>query len=639
MKQIGTLKKWVKRIALSMLAVMVSVLFFGYFSVTPESQLTPSGHKRNSAHYITMRDGVKIAVDVWLPANLKQDQKVPALFRSTRYIRAQETGFMRRIALGLGLEGVHPMVQLFNNAGYALVLVDARGSGASSGKRMAEIAPDEVVDMAEVVDWLVQQSWSNGKVGAFGVSYVGTTSEMLTVNSHPAVKVVLPLFSDFDAYTGLIRPGGVLASGFVRHWGAGNHYSDSNDVCQGKAGLRCMLTKTWFKGIKPVDSDTGGRQLAEVVRNRDNYDIEATLKSLIYVDDSMGGWTIRDSFPAGHKKEISGSNVPMQVWVSWLDAATVDGAIARYNSFSNPQQLVIAPFNHGGGKNADPYRPVDAAPEPSRLQQYKDRISFLDNFLQAETPVPVKSEIRYYTMGEDVWKTTDIWPPRGIEKRRLYLGNNHSLTDDLPAENGASDRYQIDFSATTGSQNRWLANLSGSRDIIYSDRAEQDKKLMVYDSAPLSEDMEITGAPVVTLHVDSSHSDGAFHVYLEDVAPDGSVTYITEGILRARHRKLSTETPPYYNEGPYHSFKRQDAELLEVGEITELQIGLITTSVLVKAGHRIRIAIAGHDASVFERIPDSGTPVIQIHRNRSHLSYVDLPVGATGSTKHKKEQE
>ena len=138
---------------------------------------------------------------------------------------------------------------------------------------------------------------------------------------------------------------------------------------------------------------------------------------------------------------------------------------------------------------------------------------------------------------------------------------------------------------------------------------------------------------MVTLQVDSTHSDGAFHVYFEDVAPDGSVTYITEGILRARHRKVSSDTPPYYTEGPYHSFKREDAMPLVEGEVTELKIGLITTSVLVKAGHRLRIAIGGHDASVFERIPETGTPVINIHRSQNLLSFVEFPVVANRGMK------
>ena len=620
--------KLLRRILQSILAVTGLVMLFGLLSTNPEEQLTVSGEKRNFSQYITMRDGVEIAIDVWLPAGLESEQQIPTLLRTTRYIRAFQTGFMRRIALGLGLENIHPMLQLFNSNGYALVLIDARGSGASSGSRKVEIAPEEVADMGDIVDWIVRQKWSNGKVGAFGVSYVGTTSEMLLINQRKAVKAVLPLFSDFDGYSGLIRPGGVLSREFIRHWAAGNQLSDSNNICGKQNWFNCLLSKSWFKGIKPVDSDDQGRQLATIIERRNNYDINETVESSVFIDDVVADMTLKDNFPSGHGKRISQTNVPMQVWVSWLDAATVDGAIARYNSFSNPQQLIIVPFNHGGSKNANPYQEKRSTPEPSRLEQYQQRIEFLDQILKSDHSQQIESQIKYFTMGENKWKTTKSWPPKGIVKHVMYLNTGGRLTKKQPTIATGSDTYRVDFSATTGSENRWLANLSGSRDIVYFNRYEEDKKLLVYDSTPLLEDTEITGVPIVTLQVSSTHADGAFYVYLEDVAPDGKVTYITEGILRASHSKLSTESPPFYIEGPYHSFKRQDRILLEKGVITEMKIGLITTSVLVKSGHKIRIAIAGHDKSVFERIPLLGIPEIDIHRSRNYSSFIELPIMA-----------
>ena len=144
-------------------------------------------------------------------------------------------------------------------------------------------------------------------------------------------------------------------------------------------------------------------------------------------------------------------------------------------------------------------------------------------------------------------------------------------------------------------------------------------------------DAEITGAPVVTLYVSSTHDDGAFHVYLEDLAPNGRVTYITEGILRAVHRAVTD--PPYATTSPFHSMERADAQPLVPGDVAELQIGLYSTSVLIRAGHRIRIAIAGHDACMFERIPASGTPTITVHRSAEFPSGVTLPMKtASGAT-------
>lgn len=115
-------------------------------------------------------------------------------------------------------------------------------------------------------------------------------------------------------------------------------------------------------------------------------------------------------------------------------------------------------------------------------------------------------------------------------------------------------------------------------------------------------------------------------MYLEDVAPDGRVTYITEGILRAIHRKISPEEPPYVHLGPYHSFTRADAEPLVPGEITEISFNLYATSALISKGHRIRIALAGHDASIFARYPEEGTPVWTLQHNSLYPSNIELPM-------------
>jgi hypothetical protein len=130
----------------------------------------------------------------------------------------------------------------------------------------------------------------------------------------------------------------------------------------------------------------------------------------------------------------------------------------------------------------------------------------------------------------------------------------------------------------------------------------------------------------VTLYVTSTATDGAFFVYLEDVKETGKVTYITEGQLRGIQRKVSTDPPPYRLLVPYHSFKRKDSMPLALGEVAELTFGLLPTSVLIRKGHRIRIAIAGHDKDTFACIPVEGTPVITVARNKRYASFVDLPV-------------
>jgi putative CocE/NonD family hydrolase len=167
--------------------------------------------------------------------------------------------------------------------------------------------------------------------------------------------------------------------------------------------------------------------------------------------------------------------------------------------------------------------------------------------------------------------------------------------------------------------------------VIYGDRKDEDKKRLTYTSAPLSEDVEVTGSPVMTLYVSSTHEDGAFYVYLEDVGPDGRVSYLTEGLLRAIHRKTADpSTAPYVPLGVYHTFKKADAMPLVPGQTAEIAITLLPVSILFKKGHSIRLAIAGHDDSLKGRYPKEGTPVLTVERSPVWPSRVVLPARRPG---------
>jgi putative CocE/NonD family hydrolase len=143
---------------------------------------------------------------------------------------------------------------------------------------------------------------------------------------------------------------------------------------------------------------------------------------------------------------------------------------------------------------------------------------------------------------------------------------------------------------------------------------------------PLEQDLEITGNPIITLYLESTHEDGAIFAYLDDVDENGKITYITDGQFRVIHRKISEEEPSYKLAVPYHSYKRKDAEPLKSGEVAEIKFDLHVTSVLIRKGHSIRIAIAGHDKDTFARYPVEGRPTINIYRSKKNASYIELPV-------------
>jgi len=236
--------------------------------------------------------------------------------------------------------------------------------------------------------------------------------------------------------------------------------------------------------------------------------------------------------------------------------------------------------------------------------------------------------VYYFTMGEEQWKWADTWPPPNQEIITFYFSDGNSLVQNRPAERLGHDTYLVDYSTGTGEASRWnsLTGPRGDLQFGYPDRAREDEKLLCYTSAPLTEDMEVTGHPIIRLYVSSTADDGNFFVYLEDVDPTGRVTYVTEGQLRALHRALSDEQPPYKDVVPYRTFERKDAAPLVPGEVAGLLFDLLPTSYLYRKGHSIRVAIAGADKDHFALMKAEPPPTLKFHRNETYSSAIDLPV-------------
>jgi uncharacterized protein len=616
------------------------------------SQSTPAeqsvSYPRNQALYVTLHDGTKIAIDVWLPENLSPGAKIPTILRATPYNRAADvdkgvvekfppkvqlrpTGdnFLDQLDFQAQFQLKEP--EVFNNHGYALVTVDFRGRGASFGTAPTLISPEDGKDLSEIVDWVVAQSWSNHKVGATGISLPGTAADLLALTNNPAVKAIVPRFIDFDLYAQQIFPGGLLNANQVKSLNEALQFLDTSPcsfgqrvIIQGKEICE-KITKAGFRGVKPVDEDKDKRLLAEAVQQHvANTNLEQAFQPITYRDDTFGRFTPQDSSPFKFKSEIERSNVAIYSWAGWLDGGTASGTVSRFMTFRNPQKAVIGPWNHGAFLNANPFSPPGTPVKPSIEEQFQDITKFFDTYLKDNAGAPqAQRELKYYTMVEDQWKTTDVWPPKGIIPQRFFLAGNNSLTKETPKEPTGEDKYTVNFEATTGRRTRWE---QANSELDYGNRAEEDKKLLIYNSKAVKDDVEITGTPIVNLLVNSTADDGAFIVYLEDVAPDGKVTYITEGQLRPLHRKVSQESPPYAIFGPHHSFKKQDGLPLKPGEITELSFELAPTSVVIQKGHQIRVAIAGQDKDTFARYPAEGTPIIGIQRNAVYASYIDIPM-------------
>lgn len=561
-----------------------------------------------TSEYVAMRDGTRIAVDVHLPAARPAGGRLPALLEVTRYWRSSEdaTTGARRPSLG-------SLDRLFLRSGYAVVKVDARGSGASFGTRSAEYGPQEVRDGWDVVEWVTRQGWSSGSVGAYGTSYSGTTAELLAASGHPAVKAVVPAWSDWDVYTSPARPYG-MATTFVDEWGRFVGALDRNDHAVTRAAVR------------RVDADTTGALRDAAVREHArNPDVSAWARESEYHDDRYrGGPSYAEIGPRAWRAAIERSNVPMLVFASWFDAGTAEAALDRLRSVRNPQKVVIVASGHGGGTHASPFVVADTpvVGNPTAAEMAQMRLHFFDHHLKGvRNGVDEWPAIRYHTLGAEAMRASPRWPLPGTTVRRLFPDSAGVLAAAAPSR--GADRYRVDFGVGTGPNNRWATQM-GRPVLGLHDRGAMDARMLTYTTAPLAEELHVAGAPTIDLLVSSTHADGAVLVYLEDVDPSGRSRYLTEGGLRLVHRALARDTA--FGAEPYHTFRRADASPMRPGRPERVRIRLLPVSAVVRAGHRLRLAIAGADSAALARVPATGTPTLTVHRGGAAASVLELPV-------------
>lgn len=565
--------------------------------------LGPRYGRATSSRYLTMDDGVRIAIMVHLPTGLAQGQTVPTILELTRYWR------QRTASPPWSVE--HAVER-----GFAYVIVDERGTGASFGTWPWALTDRALEDVGVVLDWITAQPWSNGRVGATGVSYPGMSAQRLAAYGHPALQAIVPQSDSWDLYGDLVFPGGMFNDFFLDGWSEAVWVLDNSTRIEWQGEVFMQ---------RPVDEDTDGSLLAQAVAGHaGNLQVYDAIQGITFRDEpTTAGPTLDDMSTATYAAELAASGVAVYHWGSWLDGSSADGVIRQFMSAGGPQQAAIGAWTHGLGESASPYHAAGSGSRPAYGDQWDEALNFLHTVLRQERPA-TERVLRYVTMGSDEWQATDTWPVPGTTVQRYYLADNGVLRGTPPSLSTGADDYTVDFTAIGSPEGRWHGPLTGTS--RYPDRRVEDWKLLVYETPPLGEDLEITGYPVVHLFVESTHTDGAFIVYLEDVAPGGITRYATEGILRAIHRKVGEDPSPWARPTPYHSYLSADAEPLVPGQVTELAFGLQPTSVLIRAGHRIRIAIAGHDASVFRRVPATGTPTITVQRNSTYPSYIDLPV-------------
>ncbi|MER6528667.1 CocE/NonD family hydrolase [Streptomyces sp. NPDC001508] len=544
--------------------------------------------------YVTMGDGVKIALDIVRPAGDDANTKRGTILVMTRYWRGRKG------------QPSNSMAELFVPHGYAVVVGDCRGTGASFGVSLHERSLAQVKDFSEVLDWIAAQPWSTGSVVGYGHSSPGNMAEFMAVHGNPALKGIIPESDDYDGYE-TIFPNGVPSTVTWPAWSKGIYDQDHN---------------IGSPGVRPVGAD-GEADLEAAVREHTAAPLWEGLKQITFRDDRPTTWagaSLLEGYIQEFADKASRSGTPTQYWAGWFDAATPEGAARRFVQMSNPMSVIIGPWPHGYDKPYDPLRPDNEAILPTVATQKANVMHFADLCLNGQAAREQGKVLHYYTLGEGAWKWTRSWPPPAI-RRRWYMASGFRLTSS-PGKTGF-DSFQVDPELGDVPADRWTS--TSSTKVNYGDRRQFDAARLAYTSEPLTRDLEITGHPVVHLNITSTREDGNFFVYLEAVRPDGVSCYLTEGQLRALHRKVWADSP-FDALGPQHSCLERDAEPLTPGKPATLDFALQPISARLPKGYRLRVCLAGSNKTRFAHVPADGAPPLLNFRRGLAGCYIDLPV-------------
>jgi len=561
-----------------------------YFHLPPSQY----GVKVEKNVMVPMRDGVRLATDVYLP---QAAGPFPVLFT--------------RLPYGKRFAGLLPMVgRIFAERGYAFAIQDVRGRFKSEGKFFPFI--DDAPDGVDFFRWIQQQPWCNGRIGSWGLSYLGFI-QWVVAPSLPELKAMAPAVTTPNMHEAIFR-GGVMNLltiftffGFTgvketTYLNPLNHFDALKALPVEKVDDALGEDNYYFN---EVGSPERARHLLEKIDFRDSYSRIQAPALLV------AGWY--DMF--------------LGVQINDFQRLRREGTGAARQS-----RLIIGPWAHVGigGDGTDDIRVKED------VFQFADTFAWYDHWLKGvDNGVEKLPAVRYFLMGANEWKTTEDWPPTGFAPVEYFLhsqGRANTVSGDGnlsrdPAGNENSDYFEydpLDPVPTRGGSNlvipfftshlhaSWLYGPANQLPL------ESRNDVLVYTTPPLAEPLEVSGPIQVKLFASTTALDTDFSAKLIDVLPNGKALLLQDGIVRARYRE---------------GMLKGEA-LIQPGKIYEYTIDLWQTANLFRAGHRIRVEISSSNFPRYARNLNTGgdlaletTPVIahqRIYHDAEHPSRLTL---------------
>ncbi|NNE51352.1 MAG: CocE/NonD family hydrolase [Sulfitobacter sp.] len=477
---------------------------------------------------ITLSDGIRLSARVWMPEDAAENP-IPAILEYLPY--RKRDGTCARDAL------THPY---FARRGYACLRVDIRGNGDSEGLMEDEYTPQELSDAVEVIDWIAAQPWCTGKVGMMGISWGGFNGLQVAALAPDPLKAVITLCSTVDRFADDIHyKGGCLLNENLG-WGATMWAYSSRAP---DPALRKNWREMW---LERLESEPFLPALWLKHQKRDDYwrhgsvceDFSAIKAKVL----AIGGWG--DAYK---------NAVPQLV-------EALPGA-----------KGIVGPWVHK--------YPHFAVPEP-RIGFLQEALRWWDHWLKGiETGVAEDPDYRAYLMDgvrpatwykdrPGRWVAQAEGATRHLDAETLHLTDLGLASDPAPLSRTISS--PADCGAEAG---EYCAIWLGPE--MPGDQRRDDALSTTFDSAPLESDMDILGAPRITLTLASNRPQAQIAVRLNHLHPDGAATRITYGVLNLSHRQSAADPRP-----------------MTPGKAEEVTLSLDHIGYRVPKGHRLRVSIS-----------------------------------------------
>jgi hypothetical protein len=489
---------------------------------------------------IPVRDGLELSANLWLPVT-KADERFPSVLEMIPYRKDDWRA-----------NGDEARGRYLAARGYALCRLDIRGTGSSPGIALDEYTAQETLDGYDAVEWLAAQPWSNGNVGMWGISYGGFTSIQVAALRPPHLKAIVPMYATDDRYTDDV------------------HYVGG---CPTASELTQYAVAMVANNALPPRPSYRGDAWQDEWRER----LEKTPIWLVeWLRQQRDGPYWRQGSLAPDYERIEAA---ILMFGGWMDSY-IDPVFRMLERCTAPRRAIVGNWTHE--------YPDDGYPGPN-LDWLHEMVRFFDHWLKgASNGVMDEPALTWYQrlwsppepfprIWPGGWRAESAWPLASGGTREWFLaGGPEPLLGRLTAEPvSTAGLDMLRHRATIGTRGALSWGAGSAPNGLARDLRPDDALVPMYTSDPLVSAIDVLGMPEVVLTWRSPVPVATAVVRLQDVAPDGTPTQVTAGILNLTHRDGHDRPSP-----------------LPVGEAVVVRVPMRACGYRFLPGHRIRISVA-----------------------------------------------